>query len=126
MKRLPKVSDSEWRVMRVLWARSPATAQDVIEALESETTWKPKTVMTLLNRLAKKGALGFEKRGRAYHYFPLVEEAALIREASRSFLDRVYGGALEPMLAYFLEDAELSAEEIEGLKRLLERKGEEP
>ena len=80
--------------------------------------------MTLLNRLVKKGALGYEKKGRAYHYHPLVEEADCARAERRSLLERVYGGSLQPMLASFLEDADLSAAEIEELKRMLDAQEE--
>ncbi len=52
MQEKPSISDAEWEVMKVLWAQSPATAEKVVKALESKTTWKPKTVMTLINRLA--------------------------------------------------------------------------
>ncbi len=118
----PRISDAEWLVIRVLWTRSPATVNDVFETLESATGWKLKTVMTLLNRLVKKGALTFEKVGRAYHYTPRVKEADCVRAERRSFLQRVYGGALKPMLAHFLEEAELSPEEISDLKRMLNKK----
>jgi BlaI family transcriptional regulator, penicillinase repressor len=123
MKRTPRISESEWQVMRVLWGKSPATANDVVEALGASTSWKPKTIKTLLNRLVKKRALGFRQVGREYQYFPLVAEADCRKEESRSFLGRVYGGALKPMLASFLEDHDLSAEEIAELKRLLDEKG---
>jgi BlaI family penicillinase repressor len=122
MEQPPPISNAEWIVMKVIWARSSATAAEVVEALESETSWKPKTIMTLLNRLAKKGVLRFEKEGRAYRYFPVVGEAETIRAERRSFVERVYGGALTPMLASFLEEAELSQEEIDDLKRLLDRR----
>lgn len=122
MEQPPPISNAEWIAMKVIWARSSATAAEVVEALESETSWKPKTIMTLLNRLAKKGVLRFEKEGRAYRYFPVVGEAETIRAERRSFVERVYGGALTPMLASFLEEAELSQEEIDDLKRLLDRR----
>jgi BlaI family penicillinase repressor len=109
--------------MKVLWNRSPLTANEVVDALAPTTTWKPKTIKTLLNRLIKKKALGFDRKGRAYHYYPLVDEAACVKAESRSFLKRVYGGALRPMLATFLEDADLSPEEVEELKRVLDERG---
>jgi BlaI family penicillinase repressor len=118
----PTISNAEWLVMKVIWAKSSATAAEVVEALEGETAWKPKTIMTLLNRLAKKGALRFKKEGRAYRYFPVIGEAETIKAESRSFVERVYGGALTPMLVSFLEEAELSQEEIGDLKRLLDRR----
>ena len=125
MQNGPRISDAEWLVMQTVWGRSPITAAEVIEALAPATTWKPKTAMTLLNRLVKKGVLGFEKKGRAYHYYPLVEQDQCVKAENRSFLQRVYGGALKPMLADFLEEAELSKEDIEELKQMLDKGGQE-
>ncbi|HOA74635.1 MAG TPA: BlaI/MecI/CopY family transcriptional regulator [Phycisphaerae bacterium] len=125
MKKTPRISDSEWQVLRVLWERSPLTAGEVVEAL-AHTRWKPKTIKTLLNRLVSKQAVGFEQEGRGYRYFPLVAEHDCVRAESRSFLQRVYGGALLPMLANFLEHEELSPEEIAELRRLLDSKGGKP
>ncbi len=122
MKCLPRISESEWQVMKVLWAKSPATANDVIAALADISEWSDKTVRTLLNRLVAKKALGYTKDGRAYQYRPLVDEQQCVRAESRSFLQRVYGGALMPMLAAFLEEDNLSAEQIADLKRMLEEK----
>jgi BlaI family transcriptional regulator, penicillinase repressor len=122
MKSVPRISESEWRVMKVLWEHSPLGAGEVVEALTSETDWKPKTVKTLLNRLVGKKAVGYEQEGRAYQYFPLVAERDCVREESRSFLRRVYGGAFMPMLAAMLEDQKLSAAQIDDLKQILARK----
>ncbi len=121
MTKMPRISDAEWQVMKVIWAKSPITTNEVVEILALTTTWKPKTIMTLLNRLVKKGALGFKKKGRAYHYHPLVEEAEYVKAETRSFFKRVYGGAFKPMLANFLEETELSKEEIVELKRMLDK-----
>jgi BlaI family penicillinase repressor len=108
--------------MKVLWARSPMTANEVVEALEPTSTWSPKTIKTLINRLVKKKALGYEKKGRAFDFYPLVAEEECIKAANRSFLRRFYGGALKPMLASFLEDTELSQQEIEELQQILDEK----
>jgi len=123
MKGLPRISESEWQVMRVLWSCDCATANEVVDLLAGSTAWKPKTIKTLINRLVKKGALGFEKQGRAYLYHPLVDEADCVRAESRSFLSRVYGGALLPMLAHFIEEENLSPAEIEELRRILAERG---
>ncbi len=125
MKKLPKISESEWLVMRVLWAKSPLTANQVVERLTGKTKWKPKTVKTLIDRLIKKGAVKFEKEGRRYRYCPAVGQAECVATERRSFARRVYGGTARPMLAAFLEDAELSAEDISELKGILEQKAEE-
>ena len=108
--------------MRALWAKSPATAKEVVAALEPETNWNPKTVLTLINRLVGKGAVGFHKEARSHRYFPKVAERECVREESRSFVDRVYGGAVQPMLAQFVEEANLSERDIAELRRILDEK----
>ena len=122
MKPIPKISETEWEVMKVLWATAPLSADEIIARLTAQDDWHPKTAKTLLNRLVKKKALDFEKDGRAYLYRPLVKEADCVRAATDSFLDRVFGGSLAPMVAHFVERKKMSAEQIRELKRLLERK----
>ena len=125
MKKLPKISESEWLVMRVLWSKSPMAAQEIFEQLDGTTKWKPKTVKTLIDRLVKKGAVQFEKDGRRYMYYPAVGRDECVTTERRSFVRRVYGGITKPMLAAFLEDAELSGEDVSELKKILEQKAEE-
>jgi BlaI family penicillinase repressor len=122
--KMPKISDAEWQVMKILWQHAPQTANEIVDKLADPNNWSPRTVKTLLNRLVNKGALGFEIDGRTYLYSPLLKEKECTREARKSFLSRVYGGALQPMLAAFLEDEKLSPEEIEELKQILEKKQE--
>lgn len=122
MNRTPRISEAEWVIMKICWGRPPATAQEIIDTLAAHGNWHPKTVKTLLNRLVKKRALGFRKEGRAYRYHPLVAERDCITAESQSFLDRCFGGALQPMLAHFVEQRQLSPAEISKLKTLLKRK----
>jgi BlaI family penicillinase repressor len=121
--KVPRISEAEWRVMKILWAKSPLTANEVVEELSAATRWSDKTIKTLINRLTKKGALGFKQQGRMYLYHPRVAEVDCARAEGRSFLKRVYGGAVTPMLAAFLEEQRLSRSEIEELKRILDDKG---
>jgi BlaI family penicillinase repressor len=130
MKRhaVPRISEAEWLIMRVLWAASPATAKHIVSAVEGESAWSPKTVLTLVNRLVAKGALGFRTEARTRFYFARVAERDCVRAESRSFLKRVYGGAVGPMLAHFVEDAALSEADIQDLRRVLDErsKGKKP
>ena len=122
MKRTPKISEAEWEVMKVLWKRSPRTANDIVEELTGKTAWKRETIRTLINRLVSKKVLKFEKKGRQYHYCPRVNEAECIRAETESFVKRFGAGSIEPMLAAFVEEKELSAERIARLRQLLDEK----
>lgn len=123
MENKPRISDAEWQVMKVLWAKSPITANEIVDQLSDATSWKPKTIRTLINRLVTKKAIAFDKQGRQYHYYPLLAEAASVRAETQSFISRIRTSALKPMLAAFLEDENLSKEEIEELKTILDEKG---
>lgn len=127
MKNVPRISDTEWEIMRILWERSPLTATEVVERLAAnDASWHPKTARTLLTRLVRKKALDYKANGRAYVYSPLVSEEESVAVASESFLDRVFGGSLRPMLTHFVERRKLGKDDLEELRRLLEGHSKNP
>ena len=124
MKNKIRISDAEWTVMRVLWSRPKSTANDVIKALDDKTTWKPKTIRTLINRLLAKEIIGFVREGREYRYFPVVSEEECLEVETDSFLKRAGTKALKPILAAFIEEQDLSHDDINELKHILNKKRE--
>jgi BlaI family transcriptional regulator, penicillinase repressor len=122
MPKTPAISDAEWDVMQALWDESPLTANEVVGRVAAKKGWNPRTVKTLLNRLVKKGALGFEAEGKRYRYRPRVSRDECVRRESRSFLSRVFGGAAGPMLAQFVSEAPLTPDEIRQLREILDRR----
>ena len=108
--------------MQAVWESAPLTANDVIDRIAAKNQWSPRTVKTLLNRLVKKGALGFRAEGKRYWYSPRVSRDECVRSESRSFLERVFGGEAGAMLAHFVSETPLTADEIQQLRRLLERR----
>jgi len=106
--------------MSVVWSQGPSTAGKIIEKLQQkDASWHPRTAKAFLNRLVKKKVLGFSREGRAYVYRSLIRREDCVDAASESFLERVFGGSLKPMLAHFVERDKLSADEIRELRRLL-------
>ena len=106
------LSGAEWEVMKVIWERGPSAARDVYAALPEEVNWASKTVKTLLSRLVAKGALDYEQIGNSYLYRAVVERSQMTRHEVRGVLGRVMGAAVSPVLANFIEEAELSDKEI--------------
>ncbi|MFB3169999.1 BlaI/MecI/CopY family transcriptional regulator [Neobacillus sp. 179-C4.2 HS] len=126
MKDLPKITEAELEIMKVLWEKSPQTANEVIENLELTMDWKPKTIRTLINRLVQKEAVSYhQENGRMYEYFPLVSQDYYLQVETKSLLKRFYGAAFKPLLVNFLKEEKLSSEDINELKRILEQKTEE-
>lgn len=122
MGEIPKISEAEWEVMKIVWTDSPRTSNQIIEALEDTKDWKPKTIKTLISRLVSKNALGFKEEGRKYLYFPIVNENECIRAENQTFLSKVYNGAIKNMLVSFIKESDLSKEDIDDLKRILDER----
>jgi BlaI family penicillinase repressor len=116
------LAPAEWEVMKVFWERGELAARDVFAALPKGHGWAYKTVKTLLSRLVAKGALTYEQVANSYLYRAAVKRDEMTRQEVRSIFQRLASQALKPVLAHFIEEAELSDEEIRDLKRQLDAK----
>jgi BlaI family penicillinase repressor len=108
--------------MKVIWKSSPLTSEEIIASLSEKKDWSPQTIKTFINRLLKKGAIGYEKTSRSYVYYPTISEKECVLAESKNFIERVYDGAAAMFFANFIEEKALSEEEIAKLKNLLEGK----
>jgi BlaI family transcriptional regulator, penicillinase repressor len=114
----PRISDAEWAIMKVLWGRQPRTSTEIAKV----TGVHPQTTKTFLARLVKKKAIVHERVGRSFYYRTLVTEKECQRHESRSFLNRVFGGSLRPMVSHLVEEDALTDDEIQELKKILTAK----
>lgn len=122
MKNIPRISEAEWDVMRVVWREGACQAQVVVDALAGPNEWSVSTVKTLLSRLLRKGALQYEKQGKAYVYTAVFSEEQCCAVAADSFVERVFGGALSPMIAHFAGGRKkLSKADIAELENILRK-----
>jgi len=117
-----QISPAEWDVMGVVWETGTVTAADVIARLSDSHDWSHRTIRTLLARLVEKGALTYDVDGKAYIYRPAVTRKQCVREESRSFMNKVFGGDVGALLVHFVQDANLDPQELERLRDLLASK----
>ncbi len=120
MPAVPQISESEWQVMKVVWDHGPLTAGQVVSHLRQSSGWHPRTIKTLLGRLVRKGAVVMTADDRRYLYRARIAREAALRRESRSFLQRVFDGAVAPALVHFIRESKLSRDELRELKRILD------
>ncbi|MCX7708678.1 MAG: BlaI/MecI/CopY family transcriptional regulator [Clostridia bacterium] len=120
MKKMPKISDAEWQVMKVLWEGAPMTSSEIVEKLKPLTHWSPTTIYTLITRLVNKKAVEIDAGYSPYICKPLISQNEVRKEESKSFLKKVYDGSLNLMLTNMVDDEKLSDNEIEELKKILD------
>jgi len=118
----PQLSPAEWDIMHVLWEAKRATVNEMADHLADSKSWHPKTIRTMLSRLVKKGIIGLSSEDSVNTYIPLIAKEECIGQASDQFINRVFDGALAPMVAHFVQQRSLTAEEKTELKRILDEK----
>lgn len=114
------ISDAEWQVMNVIWEGQPMTSQEVVGRLEKDVAWAPATVKTMLHRLVKKNVLIYELDGNRYVYRSRVRRASCVKQASQSFMQRVFAGEPTSLLAHFLQTSKLSPKQVAQLRQMLD------
>lgn len=125
MKPLPQISEAEFEVMKIVWNHAPVSTNEITERLVKTTAWSPRTIQTLVRRLVNKGVLTYEKQGRVFVYTPLVEEQAYLNQENHSFLNRFHGGEITAMLSACIENDQLSREDLQKLRSLLDESSDE-
>ncbi|ADK15574.1 MULTISPECIES: BlaI/MecI/CopY family transcriptional regulator [Clostridium] len=124
MKETSSISDAELTIMKIIWKNPNITANKIIEQLSDKTKWKPNTVKTLINRLLKKNVIGFNKEGKEYFYYAVVQEESYINAESNSFLNKIFNGSVISMVLNFVDNKKLSKNEIKELKDILNKNRE--
>lgn len=122
MKNVPSISNSELEIMKIIWKKNPISSDEIILSLSDKIDWSAQTIKTFINRLLKKKAIDYDKSGRNYMYYPLVSKKDFIKSENQSFLERIYNGAVNMLFLNFLEEEDLTEDEIEKLQNLLENK----
>ncbi|MEV4253927.1 BlaI/MecI/CopY family transcriptional regulator [Spirillospora sp. NPDC049652] len=121
------LGELERTVMEVCWAReeagvAPATARDVSRALADQRDLAHTTVMTVLDRLAKKGFLDRERDGRAWRYRPVASREGYVTELMLGALNET--GDRDAALAHFVRS--VTQDEIDIIRQALADVTQEP
>ena len=117
-----KISDSELEVMKILWERGECTSPQIIEALSSVTDWGKTTIKTLISRLVSKGAIEQIKRdGELYIYKVAITEKEYKKSENENFITKLYKGSVNNMLLNFVEQDQVSTEDLKRIVELIEK-----
>ncbi len=111
-------TDRELDLMGVLWEHGPSTVADVRDRLRDDLAYT--TVLTILRTLEDKGHVGHESEGRAYRYHARVERGEARVSAVNRITRKLFAGSTETLLTHLVSDQELSDEQLERIRELLD------
>ena len=115
-----KLLEREWTVLQALWKADGAELGTIVQLLQPETGWSRNTVLTYLTRMEAKGLVAIDKEASPHLYRAVPDEESCRKEERRSFVERVYSGSAGELIAAFLKEETITAEERERLRKLLD------
>lgn len=116
MERLTKAEEP---VMKIIWDRGEVFVKDIIEDLEEKTPYN--TVSSLVRILESKKMVGHKAYGRTHQYFPLVKRNEYRKFMLKRIILEYFDGSYKGLLSQVLDDENLTPEEIEEMKELLNK-----
>jgi BlaI family transcriptional regulator, penicillinase repressor len=119
--RLPRPTDAELAILRVLWERGPCTVRQVHESLSGERVIGYTTILKLMQIMADKGLVARDETDRTHIYSARRSEEHTQRQLLQDLLDRAFGGSALKLVMQALSTKRSSPEELAQIRQLLDQ-----
>lgn len=113
-----KLSDNDYEIMNIVWDEGEVTALEIASRLAEKKGWKKPTVYTLIDRLIKKGAI--ERSEPDYVCKALINKDEVRTNETAGLLEKLYNGSAKLLVSGFIKEKQLSADELEELRKLID------
>ncbi|WP_186757988.1 BlaI/MecI/CopY family transcriptional regulator [Echinicola salinicaeni] len=115
-----KLTPSEEQLMNYLWKLEKAFMKDLLEA-HPDPKPAPTTVATLLKRMTEKKFVAFNTFGNSREYYPLIKKSAYFSKQVKGIIKNFFDNSPSQFASFFTSETDLSQEELEELKQLIDR-----
>jgi predicted transcriptional regulator len=117
---LPRPTDAELAILRVLWDRGPATVRQVHEALAETRETGYTTTLKLMQIMADKGLVTRDESSRTHVYAARLTQGETQRQLVSDLLDRAFGGSAAALVLQALRAGETSADDLRQIQELID------
>jgi BlaI family penicillinase repressor len=119
------LSEIEWQIMQVIWEKGVLSVKEVWQTLYPDGQKAYTTIQTYLDRMVEKDLLAKQKIGLVNFYHARIDKKSLVRHATESLVSRAFNGSFLGLAAFLVESPNLSKQDLEKIKALIEKKEEE-
>jgi predicted transcriptional regulator len=119
-KAMPRPTDTELAILRVLWERGPSTVRDVHEALSTSHETGYTTILKLMQIMTEKGLVVRDESQRAHVYEPRYSQQRTQRQLLSDLVDRAFGGSPASLVMQALSGRKATSEELTALREMLD------
>lgn len=113
----PKIFESEYRFCLILWEQEPVSTTELVRLCQDRLGWKRTTTYTVIKRLGERGVL---KNEAGIVSALISKEEAQVSELDE-LMEKKFQGSLPAFLAAFARRQDLSQEEVEEIRRIIEK-----
>ena len=118
----PGLTENELSVMEELWSQAPLTVGEILDRLDRRPKPAYTSLLTLVQAMEKKGYINHEKQGKAFAYYPKLQQQNYMKGEIRRVSERLFGGGPLSLVMNLIQTEQLSKDEVEQLRKLLEEK----
>jgi predicted transcriptional regulator len=122
----PPLGDQELQALRFVADAAPVSVGEAAAQFGEPRGLARTTVLTIMERLRRKGYLSRWKEGGVFRYAPQVAPSEALRQKVEEFIHKSLGGNVTPLVAYLAEGQSFTPEELEALRRLAESLPDSP
>ena len=121
---MQKLTSAEEEVMQYLWQLERATVSQIINEM-NEPKPPHSTISSIIRILERKEAVGHKAYGRTHEYFPLITKESYSAGSIKKLASDYFGGSVKKMVSFLVQREDLSLNELEGIRQLLNQKSDE-
>lgn len=119
---LPKPTETELELLRVLWEKGPSTVRELHDAVNSQRPVVYTSVLKILQIMTEKGLVEREESGKAHIYRSAASQEETQNQLLRDLSERLFSGSAAQLAMHALAMDPTSAEELEEIRTLIEQK----
>jgi predicted transcriptional regulator len=120
--KLPKPTEAELELLRVLWDKGSATVRELHEAVVEDRPWGYTSVLKILQIMTEKGLVERTEAGRAHVYRAAASQQETQNQLLRDLSERLFAGSAAQLAMHALAMDPGSAEELEEIRNLIQQK----
>ena len=114
------ITESEEIILNLLWQKEMQSIMQMVKALENQKNWSKQTIISFLRRMERKGTVSYFVQGRTKYYYAVIKREEVIRKETKGLMDRFFGGKMGAMVSYMVRESEISQDDIQELRNLLQ------
>jgi predicted transcriptional regulator len=116
----PQPTEAEIDILRILWQRGPSSVKDVHEEIRRLRSTRLTTTLKQMQLMTGKGLLRRDESRRPQLFSPRAPQESTLRQLAADLLERAFGGSAERLVMHALEAGEISREELDRIRKLLD------